>query len=120
MRGVARLVREKGFERCPDYVSVGEIEDVPLLVEEEEEIEVSCVFLGLSDCIRALSIFLPERRSGSWYDLSLRTVPWSCRAFLGRYGRSLFPRFCLQGVFVLNARGRDRVSPYQWASPFLM
>ena len=48
MWGIAGFFREKGFERYLDYVSAGEIGDVPLL-SEEEETEVSCVFWGLSE-----------------------------------------------------------------------
>ena len=78
MWAVARLVGEKSFERCPDYVSTGDIGDVSMLGEEEET-EVSCVFWGLSEHLRAPSISLLEQRSGSWSDLSLQTVSWSWR-----------------------------------------
>ena len=51
MRGVARLVGERDFERRPAYVSAGEIGDVPLS-DEEEENEASYVFRGLSENLR--------------------------------------------------------------------
>ena len=76
--------RGEGLREMSRLSLWGEIEDVPLLVKEEE-IEVSCVFLGVSDRLQASSIFLPGRRSGSWSDLLPRTVPWSWH--LPRQGR---------------------------------